>query len=114
MFAEPARAAWAFDGGGRQSTLRATRRFYRRQLRPACWTRRPPTPLENLGTAKNTRDRKKEIQNCVDHRASRGRRKGRDQSSVGAFGQSRDFAKISAASIGKGRCLSLKPSRAAA
>jgi len=54
LFAEPACAAWAFDGGPRQSAHRAKRGFQGFQFRPARRTRRSPTAFENLGAAKDT------------------------------------------------------------
>jgi len=63
----PTGAARSFDHGRRHATLRAERARNRFEFCPAIRTGYRPAALKDSGAADNTRLRKNEIQDRVDH-----------------------------------------------
>ena len=67
VIAAAATSAEAFNDGGRHAALRAERSRNGLQFRPAVRAGRRPLAFKDSGIAKDTRLRKKQIQDRVDH-----------------------------------------------
>src|SRR4051794_33905241 len=71
VFAKPARPTETFDMRSRHAALRTEWRLESLHPVPAGWTYGTPSPFPDLGVAENTSERKKKVENCVDHRRLR-------------------------------------------
>src|SRR6188768_1978057 len=70
VFPKPALPAQSFDRGRRHAALRAVGRLERFHPAPAGRAYGAPSSFPDWSVAKYAGERKKQIQNCVDHRQS--------------------------------------------